>query len=64
MAKTDLATLRMAALAAVIAEVTQQGDDPAQIARKPGLAWSQDHRRLNTGQSSLMHRRASRSPWK
>ena len=64
MAETDLATLRMAALAAVIAEVTQQGDDPAQIARKPGLAWSQDHRRLNTGQSSLMHRRASRSPWK
>ena len=64
MAKTDLATLRMAALAAVIAEVTQQGDDPAQIARKPGLAWSQDHRRMNMGQASLMQKRASRSPWK
>jgi len=64
MSKTDRATLRMAAIAAVIAEVTQQGDDPAQIARQPGLAWSQDHRRINTGQSSLMHLRASRSPWK
>ncbi|MFL2969252.1 MAG: hypothetical protein ACJZ63_00050 [Candidatus Poseidoniaceae archaeon] len=64
MSKTNQATLRMAAIAAVIAEVTQQGDDPGQIARQPGLAWSQDHRRINTGQSSLMHRRASRSPWK
>ncbi|MDE0857735.1 MAG: hypothetical protein OSA38_04120 [Candidatus Poseidoniaceae archaeon] len=64
MSATDPATLRMAAIAAVLAEVTQQGEDPGQIARKPGLAWSQDHRRINTGQSSLMHRRASRSPWK
>jgi hypothetical protein len=64
MVKTDPATLRMAAIAAVLAEVMQQGDDPAEVARKPGLAWSQDHRRMNTGQSSLMHQRASRSPWK
>lgn len=64
MGYTDPATLRMAALAAVLAEVTQQGDDPSQVARQLGLAWSQDHRRINTGQSSLMHRRASRSPWK
>lgn len=64
MVKTDPATLRMAAIAAVLAEVMQQGDDPAEVARNPGLAWSQDHRRMNTGQSSLMHQRASRSPWK
>ena len=64
MSKTDPATLRMAALAAVLAEVMQQGEDPGQVARKTGLAWSQDHRRMNTGQSSLMHQRASRSPWK
>tara|TARA_B100001564_G_C20439105_1_gene578176 strand:+ start:47 stop:241 length:195 start_codon:yes stop_codon:yes gene_type:complete len=57
-------TLRMAAIAAVLAMLSQSGDDPSQIARKPGLAWSQDHRRMNTGQSSLMHQRASRSPWK
>ncbi|EHR76451.1 MAG: hypothetical protein MG2_0863 [uncultured Candidatus Poseidoniales archaeon] len=44
--------------------MTQQGEDVSQVARKPGLAWSQDHRRMNTGQSSLMHQRASRSPWK
>ena len=54
----------MAAIAAVLAEVMQQGDDPSEVARKPGLAWSQDHRRMNTGQASLMHQRASRSPWK
>jgi hypothetical protein len=64
MTKTDKATLRMAAIAAVLAEVTQQGDDPSQVARQLGLAWSRDHRRMNTGQSSLMHQRASRSPWK
>ena len=34
MSKTNQATLRMAAIAAVIAEVTQQGDDPGQIARQ------------------------------
>ena len=48
MSATDPATLRMAAIAAVIAEVTQQGEDVSQVARKPGLAWSQDHRRMNT----------------
>ena len=64
MSATDTATLRMAAIAAVLAKVMQQGDDPGQVARKLGLAWSQDHRRINSGQSSLMHQRASRSPWK
>ena len=54
----------MAAIAAVMSMLSQGGDDPGQVARKPGLAWSQDHRRMNMGQSSLMHRRASRSPWK
>ncbi|MDG1555912.1 MAG: hypothetical protein P8R00_06670 [Candidatus Poseidoniaceae archaeon] len=64
MSKTNEETLRMAAIAAVMSMLSQSGDDPGQVARKPGLAWSQDHRRMNMGQSSLMHRRASRSPWK
>ena len=64
MSKTNEETLRMAAIAAVMSMLSQGGDDPGQVARKPGLAWSQDHRRMNTGQSALMHRRASRSPWK
>ena len=57
------AELRMAAIAAVMA-VTQQGDDPGQVARQAGAAWSQDHRRMLSGQSSLMHARARRSPWR
>ena len=60
----DEETLRMAALAAVLSMLEQNGEDASQIARKPGLAWSQDHRRMNMGQASLMHKRASRSPWK
>tara|TARA_B110000444_G_scaffold255385_1_gene289657 strand:+ start:28996 stop:29193 length:198 start_codon:yes stop_codon:yes gene_type:complete len=64
MAEHDDETLRMAAIAAVLSLLSQQGDDPGQIARKPGLAWSQDHRRMNMGHSSLMQKRASRSPWK
>ncbi|MCH1422273.1 MAG: hypothetical protein L7U62_02115 [Candidatus Poseidoniaceae archaeon] len=64
MTETDEFTLRMAAIAAVMSMLSQSGDDPGLVARKPGLAWSQDHRRMNTGQSSLMHHRASRSPWK
>jgi len=64
MTNHDEETLRMAAIAAVISMLAQSGEDPSQIARKPGLAWSQDHRRMNMGLSSLMQKRASRSPWK
>jgi hypothetical protein len=61
----DEETLRMAAIAAIYSMLSANGDDdPGQVARKPGLAWSQDHRRMNMGQSSLMQKRASRSPWK
>ncbi|HJM54627.1 MAG TPA: hypothetical protein QGI72_00100 [Poseidonia sp.] len=56
--------LRMAAIAAVIAMTQQQGEDPAEIARNLGKAWSQDHRRMVTGRSSLMHARSQRSPWR
>jgi len=56
--------LMMAAIAAVIAATQQHGDDPAQIARQRGSPWSQDHRRLMTGQISLMNARSSRSPWR
>jgi hypothetical protein len=64
MAKKDEQTLRMAAIAGVLAMLQSQGEDPAQIARKPGMAWSQDHRRMLSGKSSLINYRASRSPWK
>ena len=64
MTKTDLQTLRMAAIAGVLAMIQSQGDDPAQIARNPGMPWSQDHRRMFSGKSSLLNHRASRSPWK
>ncbi|MBT61402.1 MAG: hypothetical protein CMA63_07635 [Euryarchaeota archaeon] len=56
--------LRMAAIAAVYSMLTESGSNPGQIARQPGLPWSQDHRRMNMGMSSLMHARSSRSPWK
>jgi hypothetical protein len=64
MGKEDEQTLRMAAIAGVLAMLQSQGEDPAQIARKPGMAWSQDHRRMFSGKSSLINHRASRSPWK
>lgn len=59
----DLETLRMAAVAAVLA-ASSTTEDPAQAGRKSGEAWAEDHRRLNMGLSSLMHRRSSRSPWR
>ena len=58
-----MSTLRMAAIAAVLA-ACNAGEDPSQIGRKMGEAWAQDHRRMNMGYSSLMHRRNSRSPWR
>jgi len=64
MASHDEKTLRMAALAAVLSMLAQNGDDASQIARNPGLPWSQDHRRMSMGLSSLMQKRTSRSPWK
>ncbi len=42
MAGTDRTILRMAAIAAVIAELAQQGEDVSLVARQPGLAWSQE----------------------
>ena len=60
----DITELMMAAIAAVIAETHADGDAPAQVARPPGAAWSQDHRRQMTGKTSLMNARAGRSPWR
>ena len=60
---TDDQTLRMAAIAAVLSMV-DAGEDVSIKGRQPGEAWSQDHRRMNMGRSSLMHKRANRSPWK
>lgn len=64
MSKADESTLRMAAIAGVLSLLQSQGEDPALIARKAGLSWSQDHRRMLSGKSSLLNHRASRSPWK
>jgi len=60
---SDMETLRMAAIAAVLA-ATSHTEDPSQTGRMPGESWSQDHRRMNMGMSSVMYQRSSRSPWK
>ncbi|MFZ8906354.1 MAG: hypothetical protein ACO2Y2_03240 [Poseidonia sp.] len=60
----EVSELMMAAIAAVIAETQADGDDPSQVARQLGSAWSQDHRRQLTGKTSLMNARAGRSPWR
>ena len=60
----DESALRMAAIAAVLSILNEQSDDPSQVGRMTSKAWSNDHRRLNMGKSSLMNMRASRSPWK
>ena len=59
----EIETLRMAAIAAVLAASSSR-DDPAKAGRNLGEAWAQDHRRMNMGMSSLMHQRSSRSPWR
>jgi len=56
-------TLRMAAIAAVLA-ASSTSEDPAQSGRDLGEAWAQDHRRMNMGMSSLMSQRSARSPWR
>lgn len=57
-------TLRMAAIAAVMAMLDSQGEDPAQAGRKSGSTWAQDNRRINMGRSSLLRNNSSRSPWR
>ena len=52
----EIETLRMAAIAAVLAASSSR-DDPAQAGRNLGEAWAQDHRRMNMGMASLMHQR-------
>ena len=54
---------RMAAIAAVLS-IVESGDDASQRGRQRGEAWSQDHRRMNMGRSSLMNYRSNRSPWR
>lgn len=61
---TDEATLRIAAICAVLSTIENQSDDGSQIGRQSGPVWTQDHIRMSTGRSSLMNRKASRSPWR
>lgn len=60
---SDIDTLRMAAIIAVLS-ATSSKDDPAQAGRQLGEAWAQDHRRMSMGMSSLIQNRSSRSPWR
>ena len=60
---TDESVLRIAAIMAVINE-TEGASDIAQIGRILGESWSQDHRRVVTGSSSLMQRKSARAPWR
>ena len=59
----DETTRRMAAIAAVLS-IVESGYDASQRGRQRGEAWSQDHRRMNMGRSSLMNYRSNRSPWR
>jgi len=59
----DETTRRMAAIAAVLS-IVESGDDASQRGRQRGEAWSQDHRRMNMGRSSLMNYKSNRSPWR
>lgn len=60
----EISELMMAAIVAVLAATQMDGDDPSQVARNLGSAWSQDHRRQMAGKTSLMNARAGRSPWR
>jgi len=60
---TDDSILRMAAIMAVFNEI-MGANDAAQIGRNLGESWSQDHRRVVTGSSSLLQRNSSRAPWR
>ncbi|MDP6869435.1 MAG: hypothetical protein QGI21_01515 [Candidatus Poseidoniaceae archaeon] len=60
---TDIKVLKIAAITAVIATIGNS-DDPSQIGRKMGESWAHDHRRMNMGMSSLMHKKSSRSTWR
>ena len=60
---SDDQTLRMAAIAADLSMV-DAGEDISAKGRQTGEAWSQDHRRIVMGKSSLMAHRSSRSPWR
>lgn len=59
----DEATRKMAAIAAVLS-LLESTDDASNRGRQRGEAWSQDHRRMNMGRSSLMNHRSNRSPWR
>ncbi|MBS73905.1 MAG: hypothetical protein CMA91_06645 [Euryarchaeota archaeon] len=60
---TDINTLRIAAIMAVIS-ASSSSEDISQVGRLSGESWSEDHRRINMGMSSLMHKRSSRSTWR
>ncbi|MBK29619.1 MAG: hypothetical protein CMB49_02770 [Euryarchaeota archaeon] len=55
--------LRTAAIMAVLNMVEESSQNQA-IGRDSGRPWAEDHRRMNSGQSSLMWNRSSRSTWR
>ena len=58
-----ITVLRTAAIAAVLS-LSNTHQDKAMIGRKPGPAWSQDHRRIRMGYSNLSRARSRRATWR
>jgi hypothetical protein len=56
-------TLRTAAIMAVLSLLDESATLDV-VGRDAGTVWAQDHRLLASGQSSLLHRRSARSPWR
>ncbi len=55
---------RMAAIMAVFSMMQGSDDQQGQVGRQKGHIWAQDHRRLLSGRSPILHSKAGRSPWR
>ncbi|MDA0716015.1 MAG: hypothetical protein VW230_02900 [Candidatus Poseidoniales archaeon] len=55
---------RIAAIMAVMSLIEGSDDQRGQVGRQTGHVWAQDHRRMLSGRQSVLHQRASRSPWR
>ena len=61
---TQMLKLRLAALMAVLSMQGQDTGAAARVGRLRGPAWSEDHRRMNSGEVGLANWRNSRSGWR
>ncbi len=55
---------RLAAIMAVISINHDNGDEQANVGRKLGTAWAQDHRRSSMGLTGLAYSRSKRASWR